>query len=103
LARNLLVRIANIGSEEFEEAHAGPLAGGGNKRRDKGRVWEALHNKRVAHLVGYGLHFRFLFEAALEILFAEALRGGKIVSCITLRSALSLSIIAETSLALSRR
>src|SRR6202011_2017575 len=31
------VRIADVGGEEFEEAHAGALAGGGDQRRDHGR------------------------------------------------------------------
>jgi len=29
------VRAADVGGEEFEEAHAGALAGGGGKRRER--------------------------------------------------------------------
>ena len=30
------VRVADVGGEEFEEAHAGALAGGGDERRESG-------------------------------------------------------------------
>ena len=31
------VRVADVGGEEFEEARRGTLAGGGDKRRERGR------------------------------------------------------------------
>ena len=42
------VRVADVGREEFEEAHAGALAGGGDQRRDHGRreMDELVHGYR---------------------------------------------------------
>jgi hypothetical protein len=59
IVRPACVRVADVGREEFEESHRRTLAGGGDKRRQCGRVGQ---NELVHVLSSYG--FPRLFSSS---------------------------------------